>query len=110
MVLLVPETEMEALRPAEVEEEVVRDPPVVVPVVPVVITEVLDPALEVPAPVLVVATMVMVTIIGKIINLQSSFNLRRPQNLTESPSFLALLSKSLDILRRQQNLKKSVTK
>jgi hypothetical protein len=59
------ETEMEALRPA-VEEEVVRDPPVVVPV-PVVITEVLDPALEVPDPVLVVATMVMVTIIGKIL-------------------------------------------
>ena len=65
MVLPVPETEMEALRPAEVEEEVVRDPPVVVPV-PVVITEVLDPALEVPVLVLVVATMVMVTIIGKI--------------------------------------------
>ena len=66
VVLLVPETEMEALRPAEVEEEVVRDPPAVVPVVPVVITEVLDPALEVPVPALVVATMVMVTIIGKI--------------------------------------------
>ena len=65
VVLPVPETEMEALRPAEVEEEVVRDPPVVVPV-PVVITEVLDPALEVPVPVLVVATTVMVTIIGKI--------------------------------------------
>ena len=65
VVLPVPETEMEALRPAEVEEEVVRDPPVVVPV-PVVITEVLDPALEVLVLVLVVATMVMVTIIGKI--------------------------------------------